>query len=115
MDWEPIGTGRLPPLDWQAAISSSIGVDLPIPQKTHPSLGAMVAGLADGNLYAQRGTSETAVAISPLSDPLPEPWQHCGVVPGPSTADPALRGCSAGAAAQCARAAAAPGRRPAVP
>jgi hypothetical protein len=49
MDWEPIGTGRLPPLASQTTISSSIGVDLPIPQKTHPSLGAMVAGLADGD------------------------------------------------------------------
>src|ERR1700732_3979525 len=30
---EPIGTGRLPPLGgWQATISSTIGVDLPIPQ-----------------------------------------------------------------------------------
>ena len=34
----------------RAAISSSIGVDLPIPPKTHPSLGAMAAGLADGNI-----------------------------------------------------------------
>ena len=34
MDWEPIGTGRLPPVgDCQATISWSIGVDLPIPQK----------------------------------------------------------------------------------
>ena len=33
MDREPIGTGRLPALgDCQATISSSIGVDLPIPQ-----------------------------------------------------------------------------------
>jgi hypothetical protein len=34
MDREPIGTGRLPALGGcQAAIPSSIGVDLPIPQK----------------------------------------------------------------------------------
>jgi hypothetical protein len=34
MDREPIGTGRLPPLGGcQATISSSIGVDLPIPEK----------------------------------------------------------------------------------
>jgi|GEM_PF-5460782 len=48
MDREPIGSGRLP-VHWAVAkppISSSIGVDLPIPQKTHPSRGAIVAGLA---------------------------------------------------------------------
>jgi hypothetical protein len=34
MDREPIGTGRLPPLGGcQVPASSSIGVDLPIPQK----------------------------------------------------------------------------------
>jgi hypothetical protein len=34
MDREPMGTGRLPALDGcQGTISSSIGVDLPIPQK----------------------------------------------------------------------------------
>jgi len=34
MDREPIGTGRLPALGGcQGTISSSIGVDLPIPQK----------------------------------------------------------------------------------
>jgi hypothetical protein len=34
MDREPIGTGRLPALGGcQGIISSSIGVDLPIPQK----------------------------------------------------------------------------------
>jgi MFS family permease len=37
MDREPIGTGRLPPLGGcRATISSSIGVDLPIPQKPDP-------------------------------------------------------------------------------
>ena len=45
----------------------------------------------------------------------PEPRQQRGVVPAPSTADPALRGCSAVAAAQHAPAAAAPDRRPAAP
>jgi hypothetical protein len=34
MDRKPIGTGRFPPLgNCQGTISSSIGVDLPIPQK----------------------------------------------------------------------------------
>jgi hypothetical protein len=47
MDREPIGTGRLPALGGcQGIISSSIGVDLPIPQKTHPGHDVMVAGLA---------------------------------------------------------------------
>jgi len=46
MDREPIGTGRLPPLGGcQAIISSSIVVDLPIPQKPTLRHGAMVAGL----------------------------------------------------------------------
>jgi hypothetical protein len=50
MDRKPIGTGRFPPLgNCQATISSSIGVDLPIPQKTHPGHRAMLAGLAGGN------------------------------------------------------------------
>jgi hypothetical protein len=50
MDREPLGTGRLPALGGcQATISSSIGVDLPIPQKPHPSHGATIAGLAGGN------------------------------------------------------------------
>ena len=42
---EPIGTGRLPPLvGCRATIFVGIGVDLPIPKKTHPNYGAMVAG-----------------------------------------------------------------------
>jgi hypothetical protein len=45
----------------------------------------------------------------------PEPRQQGGVVPAPSTADPAPRGCLAAAAVRHARAANALGRRPAAP
>jgi hypothetical protein len=49
MDREPIGTGRLAvPGGCQITISASIGVDLPIPKKTHPGHGAMVASSAGG-------------------------------------------------------------------
>jgi hypothetical protein len=49
MDREPIATGRLPALGGiPATISSSIGVDLPIPQKTQPRHGAVVADVAGG-------------------------------------------------------------------
>ena len=46
MDREPIGIGRLPASGCQAIISAIIGVDLPMPEKTHVSGGAMAAGLA---------------------------------------------------------------------
>ena len=65
MDPGPIGTGRLPPLGGcQATISSSIGVDLPIPQKTTPSHGAMVAGLAGGNSGAKPRIDDFALKRS---------------------------------------------------
>jgi len=47
MDREPIGTDRLPLRgERQTASALRIGVDLPIPQKTHPSHEVSVAGLA---------------------------------------------------------------------
>src|SRR5690242_9473954 len=52
MDWEPTATGRLPVLGGiPVTIFSSIGVDLPIPQKTHPRHGAVVADVAGGLGY----------------------------------------------------------------
>ena len=118
MDREPIGTGRLPPLGGcRATIFVGIGVDLPIPKK--PTLTTarwwpawrVAIPVRNGVQARQRWRS----ALDPVGCLRPQPRQRRGVVPGPSTADPAPRGCSAVAAAPGARAADAPGRRPAAP
>jgi hypothetical protein len=49
MDWEPIVTGRLPPLAIAKHHFLKHRGRSPDTSKTHPGHGAMVAGLADGN------------------------------------------------------------------
>src|SRR5580704_2936048 len=110
MDREPIGTGRLPALGGcQATISSSIGVDLPIPEKPTLATARWWPAWRVASPLRKRNTRDATVVIRP------EPQQQRGVVPAPLTADPVPRGCSAGAAAQRALAADAPGRQPAAP
>jgi hypothetical protein len=95
MDREPIGTGRLPALGGcQATISSSIGVDLPIPEKPTLATARWWPAWRVASPLRKRNTRDATVVIRP------EPQQQRGVVPAPSTADPVPRGCSAGAAAQ---------------
>jgi hypothetical protein len=79
---------------------------------------AVKTGPSDARATAEGGREAVLTAVSTTSASArsgrgclrPEPRQHRGVVPGPSTADPAPRDCSAVAAAQRALAAAAPGR-----
>ena len=71
MDGEPIGTGRLPPLGGcQATVSSSIGVDLPIPEKPASPVreGSRLAGWHPRYVMEYKGSSR--VAINPPSGSL---------------------------------------------
>jgi len=119
MNREAIGTGRLPaPCDCQAIISANIGVDLPMPEK--PTLAAARCGWFGGwHLRYLTGIQRRQLRGDQPAIPVcclrPGPRQHRCVVPAPSTADPAPRGCWAAAAAQRAHAAAAPDKRPAAP
>jgi hypothetical protein len=119
MGREPIGTGRFPPAGGrEATISSKHRGRSPDPSKTHPGHGAMVTVLAGGNsvtVTKDSGDSGGGQPSIPVRCLRRQPREHRGGGPAPSTADPVPRGCSAVAAAPRARAADAPGRRPAAP
>src|SRR5271169_87783 len=84
-----------------------------------PKVGAVCGKAARTDLCGGTGATRFPTAITEYKGGSgairPEPRQQRGVVSAPLTADPAPRGCSAAAAGQCARAAAAPDKRSAAP